>query len=458
MSTNRNSNYKYCPDYDTFLGESKQKLQERLTHHHNLREPLIHQAVFNTINEIDNLGYKTFIDEHIPDYKSSFINIEQINKYIYEWNEFDANITVKSVLFGIIALCCLYIFISNIIIIIIDIIYVKQNKLHTKSESYKYFMSNKHVQLQQQQPKTEISCFKRTLRKMINFYGGKLGIDTTGWIIRNVISELTEIVVQSQALLLYNGYNIFDTDHSNAVYLANRPYFVIIFAVILSFNCFGSGILWLSYALLPQYCHGLLFKLSIFCIDEFSDLFYTIFPFIVILGDEYNKNSSNILVLLGQLNMQSTLAFISAFIPLLLLCNKSLFTINSAKNALWNKYYKEWKCIIDASQLSNDKTTIYKAHLQGFNINASALHQNQGEIYDATGNLTLKMNKMASINWINNDKKRTVIMKQIMLSVMSLLYIIYGILILLFVTSYINNSTAYCSLIKESKYFGNSSG
>eukprot|EP01083_Nonionella_stella_P292306 994203_1 len=86
MSTNRNSNYKYCPDYDTFLGESKQKLQERLTHHHNLREPLIHQAVFNTINEIDNLGYKTFIDEHIPDYKSSFINIEQINKYIYEWN------------------------------------------------------------------------------------------------------------------------------------------------------------------------------------------------------------------------------------------------------------------------------------------------------------------------------------------------------------------------------------
>eukprot|EP01084_Bolivina_argentea_P267455 453983_1 len=37
-------------------------------------------------------------------------NTEQLwysNKYIYEWNEFDANITVKSVLFGIIALCCL---------------------------------------------------------------------------------------------------------------------------------------------------------------------------------------------------------------------------------------------------------------------------------------------------------------------------------------------------------------
>eukprot|EP01084_Bolivina_argentea_P051739 95167_1 len=76
--------YKYCPDYDDFLCKSKQKLQERLIHHHNLKQPLIHQAVLNTINQIKNLGYGES-NEEIKNYETSFINIEQIDKYISDW-------------------------------------------------------------------------------------------------------------------------------------------------------------------------------------------------------------------------------------------------------------------------------------------------------------------------------------------------------------------------------------
>ena len=78
--------------------------------------------------------------------------------------------------------------------------------------------------------------------------------DTTGWIIFKFIGDIFEILLQSNALLFYNGYNIFDPNHDNQIYQANKPQFIKLFTEIIAFNAFGSGILWLLYALFPNYC------------------------------------------------------------------------------------------------------------------------------------------------------------------------------------------------------------
>ncbi len=135
---------------------------------------------------------------------------------------------------------------------------------------------------------------------------------------------MIELTVQCGAFLLYGGYNIFDEEN---VYLSLKPMFINLFAAFLAFNAMASGLLWLCYAAAPIQCNGLLFRLTIFAVDELADMMYTVFPLILVLNDDYNT-TDDVLVLLGQLNVTSSgLVLLSAFTPLLFLCGKSLFLI-----------------------------------------------------------------------------------------------------------------------------------
>eukprot|EP01084_Bolivina_argentea_P075948 137632_1 len=398
-------------------------------------------------------------------------NTEQLwysNVYIPQRIEF---INIPCVLYGLLTFYCICIIFYNLFNIIMDIIYVANNKLHTKSKQYKNHQRQQQTVTQNQKPKIEPKS-KSLFRKVSKICGKYMATDTSGWIISCFISELVEIFVQSQALLLYNGYNIFDPQHTNNVYLANKSHFILLFASILAFNCFSSGILWLSYSLAPKTCYGLLFKLSLFLVDEFSDLFYTIFPFILVLADNYNKNHGlnmeNVFVFLGQLNSNNSIfTFIASFMPLFILCNKSLFIVRSAKNELTNQYYKQWKFIYDITKQTDDKLAIYQAKLNGYHVDIKDLQQNDKELYDSNGKILLDLYRMTSNrNWIqianNGDKNNgsimktvTMYIKQIVLIIISFAYVIYAIILLVLVINYMNKSKSFCNTIVESNYYIN---
>eukprot|EP01083_Nonionella_stella_P247380 857758_1 len=298
------------------------------------------------------------------------------------------------------------------------------------------------------------SCLRRASRYSSALWSKYMGDHTTGWIVRGVISETMEILIQTQALFLYNGYNMWDR-HNDEIYIANQSHFIVWFAVILAFNSVGSGVLWCSYALLTKYCHGLLFKLLLFCVDEFSDLFYTLFPFLMILFDDYNHDKQNMRVLLAQLNTHSTtVAFVSAFMPLVLLGSKSLFLIRSAQTELADRYYSHWKLVYDISTQKDDKQASYQAQLAGRHVNTAALQKNK-EIFDSTGNLVLTMKTVTGRrNWIQSKTKDTISRKkQCILVAIALVYMIYGVAMLSYVINHVHQAEQYCNLIEESNYF-----
>ena len=104
-------------------------------------------------------------------------------------------------------------------------------------------------------------------------------MDTTGFIVTKFTSEITEFTVQSIALLIYNGFNPFDPNNENDVYLAEKPGAIAVFALILSMNMFGSGFLWSLYTLFPAKIYGLVFKRAMFFVDKMRYSMYPIFKF-----------------------------------------------------------------------------------------------------------------------------------------------------------------------------------
>eukprot|EP01083_Nonionella_stella_P127286 385613_1 len=345
-----------------------------------------------------------------------------------------------AVLFGFNALFCVIVIVYNLITIIVDIMWLSRHQLHTKSE-YFSTTTNKYK-----------GTNERAFARIKDMYRTYFDDDKTGWIILHIVGELLEFFIQTSALLLYGGYNMWDPHHSNDIYLANKPEFIIVFSVILSFNLFGSGVLWLSYALAPKHCFGTVFKLTIFIIDKFSDLCYTIFPFYIVLADTYNKNTGNVLLLLGQLHIHSGLAFVAAFMPLVTLTVKSLTTTRSAQKALHNEYYAQWKCVTDIARHKDDNKAQYSAQLDGFTVTSGDLAQK--EIYDSSGKMTLQLKSNVKHSWIHKvDTKSTTCTKRMFLITISLCFIASCAVILSLVTSYMDESKAYCSLIEEAKYY-----
>eukprot|EP01083_Nonionella_stella_P032660 89381_1 len=370
----------------------------------------------------------------------------------------DRPMNLESIAFALLIGCCFGIIVYNIYTLVHDFKHASRKTLHQTSKLYEYFIKHQ-TNTSNQKPMID-SRFQRIIRYLNALWSKYMANDTTGWVIRVIVSEIVEITIQTQALLLYNGYNVLDPHNKRDIYRANNSDFIVIFAAILAFNCVVSGILWCVYALVAKYCHGLLFKLVLFWVDLCSDLLYTMFPFIMILFDKYNLDKTNILVLLAQLNSQSSfIAFTSAFMPLLLLVSKSFFIIRSAKNKLAQKYYSHWKFIYDISKQKDDIQAVYQAKLTGWNINSVSLQSNNKELFGANAYISFARKNKTIKHWIQTDVDDKISRKkQCILIVVGLIYIIYGIVVLQFVLNHVNHAKEYCSLIDEINFFDDDTG
>eukprot|EP01083_Nonionella_stella_P135456 412062_1 len=409
--------------------------------------------------------------------------LETNTENLWDSNVYDVRMRRKYlnsqfIAFGCLMLTCFCLIVYILCTLVADCVHVSRNDLHTISNLYQDFENQK--QTKKASPPKHENCYSWCVKHVspqwqhLNVWWLKLmASDTTGWIVKGLISELVEIVIQTNALLLYNGFNILDPTNKDDIYLANRSNIVKIFAVILSFNLIGSGILWLSYACVPKRCYGLIFRVSLFFVDSCSDLFYTMFPFIIVMYDEYNANAyytsfpGNYEVLLAQLNTQSqSIAIVSSFVPLFLLIVKSLSNARATREELVNKYYVFWKIILDISKQTDDKQAIYRAKLDGFNVNISSLQNNNKEIFKGSKlDLQITKNKNRA-NWVRNEpsdhdtdnehkghKWYELNRKQCVLVFIALAYIIYGVVLIPLVFDHLDIAQKHCQIISESTYY-----
>ena len=236
------------------------------------------------------------------------------------------------------------------------------------------------------------------------------------------------LCITFQAIILYDGYDVYEPDD---VYLAEKPKFIKWFAIILFINATASGFSWFCYAIAPGKCHGLSFLLAIYIIDHFCDLFYTLFPLIVVWNDEYNRNTHGVGVLLGQLNEGTTSGqlFVASFLPLVKLSKKLGIYASKAQYELHQQYFARWMLYIHLKPTVNE----------------------------FGGSETLKNRIVTPYkSWIDKDSIRGR-MKQIFLIFIALMYIGFGISVCVYVTVYINDAKDYCDSVKESVWNFNGS-
>eukprot|EP01084_Bolivina_argentea_P268089 455261_1 len=136
-------------------------------------------------------------------------NIWYYNQYITsDWKTSISNAYI--VFFGLLSIFLIIVIVLNILTLITDIITIKQNQLHKKSSLYnEYMMEDNKSKKTDVQKEIDINdTIKNKLIKCLKALHGKyFADDTTGWILMKFISELTEFIIQSQVLFLYNGYN-----------------------------------------------------------------------------------------------------------------------------------------------------------------------------------------------------------------------------------------------------------
>eukprot|EP01083_Nonionella_stella_P083512 230978_1 len=150
--------------------------------------------------------------------------------------------------FGLMACYCLFITVYIVYTMVGDVVYTARDTLHTKSILYRFYIANQSTT----RNKKKESIVLRRIRQIKVVYDRYMSMDTVGWIVMMFVSECIEIILQSNALFLYNGYNIFGG--VNSIYLANKSLFIVVFTCIISANCFGSGLLWFCYAIFPRSC------------------------------------------------------------------------------------------------------------------------------------------------------------------------------------------------------------
>ena len=130
-------------------------------------------------------------------------------------------------------------------------------------------------------------CIVYIFIKYTKWYKTHFPTDSGKWCVLVIFRECFEILLQSQALFLYNGTNIFNL---NGVFLPNEPKYIKLFAAFIFSNCMISGILWCMYTFNPRFCKGLLFELILYSFDAIFDIFYTLFPLIIVFTTDDNPN------------------------------------------------------------------------------------------------------------------------------------------------------------------------
>ena len=141
----------------------------------------------------------------------------------------------------------------------------------------------------------------------MGWYKRNFGEDTKNWFVLLFIREFTEIILQVIASFNYNGLNIFN---KNEIELAYKQSDIKIFILLLSINSIIIGILWIFYLFKFNLCYGIFFKQIIFFIDTIFDIFYALFPIIVITNDI----GINLTIAIGVLNTTNLYVFLFHFL------------------------------------------------------------------------------------------------------------------------------------------------
>ena len=144
------------------------------------------------------------------------------------------------------------------------------------------------------------------------------------------IKETVELFLQNGAFYSYAGsqnsfikwINSGDWDSDKTVILAERIEYVSLFGYVLSIDFILMGILWNLYIVKHTTFHGTFYRYLVFTIDFIFDVFYAIFPLILI-----GKNNINFMIAAASVNTESSfIIFVSALLPILYITFK-LFTI-----------------------------------------------------------------------------------------------------------------------------------
>ena len=114
-----------------------------------------------------------------------------------------------------------------------------------------------------------------------------------------------------------------------------------------------------------------------------------------------------------------------------------------AMQKMRNEHFQTWKLIQSAKKSPYQTVVVNQAKRDGFKIDDSFKNTlNEKEMYDHDGKIKLHANK----NALNVHLSRK---KLIVLVSMSLLFIIWGIVVLTETITYLNESISHCSHITE---------
>ena len=149
---------------------------------------------------------------------------------------------------------------------------------------------------------------------------------TPGTVIMLALKEVFEASLQNVAFYFYagsqnqivqyfEGFGSTNDNTKNLVILAEDAKSVKLFAWIIGTNCMILGIMWLLYLVKNKTLDGKFFIFIMFAVDAVFDLFFALFPLMLI-------NTQNIEIIIGSLNTQSPIVFLTSFVPMIFLTRK----------------------------------------------------------------------------------------------------------------------------------------
>ena len=189
-------------------------------------------------------------------------------------------------------------------------------------------------------------------------------------VISLAVKGFLEILLENIAFYFYAGsqnsiikyFNGFNTNFDKTVILAVDRDSVELFALVLSIDSMILSIMWFLYVFKNNVFHGKFFQITMFAIDAIFDLFFTFFPLTLV-------NSRNISVLIGSLNTQSPIVFITSFIPMMLLARK-VRKILRLLTKLSDKQFGKLFGIKIRNELS--RVTVHSRSVSGVAVHAQA--------------------------------------------------------------------------------------
>ena len=244
-------------------------------------------------------------------------------------------------------------------------------------------------------------CFKENV--LDKYIKPRYYNDSKLHLINTMVREIIEICIQTYALLLYGGLDIFDPNRN---VLAQRPLIIQDMAIILGLNCIFTGIIFMLYIVKHNVIHGKSFLTLVFIVDTTFEIFYVLFPLLYLThGDSLFDLRS-----LGLLKQENTFVFFQSIWALLLLtrkCHKLFKDLNPKyiiksywKNIKRNTNFQPWIDILDDKNVShnsslqktfallNNNEILYKSVVNSvdptlyskFNINTIEIHNNANRI------------------------------------------------------------------------------